>query len=284
MIKIIAELGLNYAYGPDKSKFLDNALKLIDAACIANVDYVKFQKRTPILCVPKSEQNKSKIVPWHKEPITYLQYKEEIEFSSDDYDIISEYCKKKGISWFSSVWDYDSVNRMAEFNDETNGMMKIPSALINDISLIQYARRNCTTLLLSTGMSTEEEIENAICDGGPDVVFHTNSTYPCPTEELNLNYITWLRQKYPALDIGYSGHESKLFTTLATIPLGVTWIERHLTLDKNLWGSDQKASLEVRDMIQLVKGIRDIEKALGNYGPRQVTKGELPKRESLRGS
>ncbi len=280
MVNIIAEIGLNYGYGNDKSNFLDNALKLIDAASLAGCNFVKFQKREPSICVPEAEKNKSKIVPWHKDPITYLQYKEEIEFNKYEYNIIHKYCTQKGIEWFASVWDKPSVDFMASYTD----IMKIPSALINDISLIQYAREKCKTLLISTGMSTEEEIEEAIVQGGPDVVFHTNSTYPCPVEELNLNYIKWLINKYPALSIGYSGHESKVFTTLATIPLGVTWIERHLTLDKDLWGSDQNASLEVRDMIQLVKGIRNIEKSLGKYGPREVTKGELPKRASLRGS
>lgn len=280
MINIIAEIGLNGFFGSDRSKFLDNTLKLIDVAIFSGATYVKLQKRTPSICVPENEKNKPKDVPWHKETITYLQYKEETEFEKAEYDIISEYCKKKGIGFFSSVWDKPSVDFMMNYSD----IMKIPSALITDIGLIKYARERCKTLLISTGMSTEEEVEEAILEGGPDVVFHTNSTYPCPVEELNLNYITWLKNKYPALHIGYSGHESKIFTTLATVPLGVTWIERHITLDKSYWGSDQSGSLETREFIQLVKGIRDIEKSLGKSGPREVTKGELSKRKSLRGN
>ncbi len=173
---------------------------------------------------------------------------------------------------------------MSQYTD----IMKIPSALITNTLLIEYARSKCKTLLISTGMSTEDEIYKSVCQCQPDVIFHTNSTYPCPVEDLNLNYINHLKNrysndKYSNIEIGYSGHEYGIVTTLATIPMGVTWVERHFTLDRTNWGSDQVASVEISGLIKLVKGIRDIELALGSDSDRIVTKGELSKRKSLRG-
>ena len=159
---------------------------------------------------------------------------------------------------------------------------KIPSALINDNKLLSYAREKFKTLLISTGMSTEEEVVEAVHNGNPDVIFHTNSSYPSNIEELNLNYISHLKELYPNKQIGYSGHEFGLITTFATIPMGAEWIERHITLDRTMWGSDQMASVEPHGLIKLVKGIRDIEKSLGSKGPRRLLNSELKKRDSLR--
>lgn len=281
--KIVAEAGLNYAYGDDPSKFLDNAKKLIDVACIAGCDYVKFQKRNPDVCVPDEQKSKPKRVPWRKDETSYLQYKWDIEFGEEEFDEIDRYCKERGIGWFASVWDKLSVEFMMKYQNDGKVIMKIPSALINDIDLCSYAKDKSDVLIISTGMSTEDEIQKCISSCKPDVVMHTNSTYPSPVDELNLGYIQWLINNTDA-EVGYSGHEFGLATTLATIPMGATWIERHITLDRTLWGSDQMASVEPGGLIKLVKGIRDIESAMGGYGPRTVRGSELSKRKSLRGS
>jgi N-acetylneuraminate synthase len=292
--KIIGEIGLNFAYGKDSSKFIDHVKKLIDVASVAGVDYVKFQKREPEVCVPLSERQKPKRVPWRADETTYMQYKLDSELSLSQYKEIDDYCLSKEIGWFASAWDKESVDFMRGFqtllpNGTWGTMIKIPSALISNIDLVEYARENSDFLLISTGMSTQEEIDLAIQVGRPDVVFHTNSTYPSPTNELNLDYIVYLSHLNQGKDfqhpfeVGYSGHEFGLTTTVAATLLGATWIERHITLDRSLWGSDQLASVEPQGLIKLVKSIRDVESSRGGYGPREVLKSELEKRKSLRG-
>lgn len=268
-VKVIGEIGINH------NGDLELCKRLIDAAILAGCDYVKFQKRDPDLCVPNNQKNKPKSTPWGE--MTYLEYKYKIEFGEKEFDEIDRYCKEKGIKWFASVWDINSV----DFIKKYNSISKIPSALITDETLVKYARKSFDKLIISTGMSTEEEVERCIeiCD--PDVIMHTNSTYPTPIDELNLEYISWLKNKY-GKEVGYSGHEYGLVTTFATVPLGVTWIERHITLDRTLWGSDQLASVEPAGLIKLVKGIRDIEKALGGNHGRKILPGELLKQSSLR--
>lgn len=285
--KVIAEIGINFAYGDDTSKFLDNAKKLIDAACVAGCNWVKFQKRNPDVCVPEEQKLKAKRVPWREEETTYLQYKYDIEFGKEEFDEIDEYCRNKGIGWFVSVWDKSSVDFIVDNNYSNYGsfIMKIPSALITDLELCEYARSKSDLLIISTGMSNQEEIDECIEACQPDVVMHTNSTYPSAVNELNLEYINWLEDNLPeGTDIGYSGHEFGLTTTMAAVCLGASWVERHITLDRTLWGSDQMASVEPGGLIKLVKGIRDIEKSMGGYGPREVIGSELEKRKSLRGS
>ena len=296
MIKtqIIGEIGINFAYGEDKTKFLENTKKLIDVACVAGCDYVKFQKRTPILCVPNEQKGKAKRVPWNENEITYLDYKNDSEFGKAEFDEIDKYCDEKGMKWFASVWDTKSVDFMSKYeillpNNTWGSMMKIPSALINDVALVEYAREYCEFLIISTGMSTQKEIDTAIYVGSPDVVMHTNSTYPSPNDELNLDYIRYLTMMNDSgdfdkkFDVGYSGHEFGLTTSIVATVLGATWIERHITLDRTLWGSDQMASVEPQGLIKLVKSIRDIENARGGYGPRKVLDSEKSKRKSLRG-
>lgn len=292
--QIIGEIGINFAYGEDKEQFLNNVKKLIDVACVAGCDYVKFQKRTPILCVPQEQKGKPKRVPWNKEEITYLDYKNDSELGKEEYDQIDEYCRVKGMKWFASVWDTKSVDFMSKYeillpNNTWGSMMKIPSALINDIALVEYAREMSEFLIISTGMSTQKEIDQAIYAGQPDVVMHTNSTYPSPNDELNLDYIKYLtdirnsKDFEKPFDVGYSGHEFGLTTTVVATVLGANWIERHITLDRTLWGSDQMASVEPQGLIKLVKSIRDIEAARGGYAPRKVLESEKSKRKSLRG-
>ena len=267
-VKIIGEIGINH------NGDLELCKKLIDSAALAGCDYVKFQKRNPDVCVPEEQKSKPKSTPWGD--MTYLEYKYKVEFGKEEYDEIDRYCKEKNINWFASVWDKDSVDFMANYGNIT----KIPSALITDKELIEYARKKFNYLIISTGMSTEDEIETAVSSCNPDVIMHTNSTYPSPIEELNLEYIHWLK-KYKA-EVGYSGHEYGLVTTFATIPMGVTWIERHITLDRTMWGSDQIASVEPAGLMKLVKGIRDIEKSLGGNCPRVLLNSELAKSKSLR--
>jgi N-acetylneuraminate synthase len=289
---IIAEIGINFAFGKSQADFMDNVKKLIDAAVAAGCDYVKFQKRNPEDCIPKAEWNKAKQVPWRAEETTYLQYKKDIELWDSEFDQIDEYCREKGILWFASVWDKASIDFMRQYhtklpNGKIGVMIKIPSALINDLDLVLYAKESSDFLLISTGMSTQREIDDAISVGEPDVVFHTNSTYPSPVEELNLDYITYLQhircEFIKAYTVGYSGHEFGLSTTVAANMLGAEWIERHLTLDRTLWGSDQMASVEPAGMVKLVKSIRDIECARGGYGARKVLASEKAKRKTLRG-
>lgn len=292
--KIIAEIGINFAYGTDPNQFMTNVKKLIDAAAVAGADYVKFQKRDPHVCVPEAERAKAKRVPWRKDETTYMQYKLDIELNWEQYKEIDNYCESKGITWFASVWDKNSVDFMRKFEvmlptGKWGVMTKIPSALIHDLDLIEYARDNSDFLLISTGMSTQEEIDRAIEVGRPDVVFHTNSTYPSPVNELNLDYITYLDHINKSKDftkkfeVGYSGHEFGLVTTVAAVCKGAAWIERHITLDRTYWGSDQIASVEPQGFIKLVKSIRDVELASGGYGPREVIPSELEKRKTLRG-
>jgi len=270
-VKIIAEIGINH------NGDIDICKKIIDSAVLSGCDYVKFQKRNPDICVPEDQKNKLKETPWGE--MTYLEYKHKIEFGKEEYDEIDRYCKEKKIKWFASVWDKDSVDFMSQYSNVT----KIPSALITNKKLCQYARKCFDYLIISTGMSTEKEIENCVKYCNPDVIMHTNSTYPSPINELNLNYITWLKNKFKK-EIGYSGHEFGLVTTFATIPLGVTWVERHITLDRTMWGSDQVASVEPSGLFKLIKGIRDIELALGQEGKeRTLFKSELAKMKTLRG-
>lgn len=291
--KFIGEIGINYAFGDDPSKFLDNAKKLIDVAVVAGCDYVKFQKRNPDVCVPEEQKTKEKRVPWRSEPTTYLQYKKDVEFGQEEFDEIDRYCREKGIGWFASVWDKTSVDFMKRYKTSVKGgdrkigtIMKIPSALISDLELCEYAKKNSDFLIISTGMSDENEVDLAINACSPNVIMHTNSTYPTPVEELNLDYITWLQNKYSYLgywEVGYSGHEFGLITTIAAVMIGAKWVERHITLDRSLWGSDQMASVEPQGLIKLIKSIRDVEKARGGNCPREVMGGELAKRKSLRG-
>jgi len=270
-VKIIAEIGINH------NGSIENAKRLIDVAVLAGCDYAKFQKRTPDICVPEIQKEKTRNTPWGL--MKYIDYKKRIEFEKEEYDELYDYVKDKPIELFSSVWDKPSVDFMSKYTK----ISKIGSALITDLELCKYARGNSELLIISTGMSTEEEIDACVEACNPDIIMHTNSTYPSRVDELNLNYIKWIRDKWmrPA---GYSGHEFGLVTTYAAVALGASWIERHITLDRNMWGSDQLSSVEPTGLIKLVKGISDIEKAMPSDGfaPRQIYAGELKKKESLR--
>ena len=268
--KIIAEGGINH------NGSVEIAKRLIDTAVVAGCDYIKWQKRNPDVCVPEHQKNKSKSTPWGD--MTYLEYKHRIEFGADEYDEIYSYCAGR-IACFASVWDKDSVDFMSNYTD----IAKIPSALITDLDLCKYSRDKFSKLIISTGMSEEKDIESCIHHCEPDVIMHTNSTYPCPIQELNLNYISWLKKKWGDKEIGYSGHEYGLVTTSAAVAMGASWVERHTTLDRTMWGSDHVASVEPQGLIKLVKGIRDIEKSIGSLSERTISGGELEKMKTLRG-
>jgi N-acetylneuraminate synthase len=271
MTQIIAEIGINH------NGDIAIAKQLISIAHLSGCDYVKIQKRNPDLCVPEKEKNKIRSTPWGD--MTYLDYKKRIEFDEQQIQELKEYSENAGVIFFASVWDKDSVDIMKKHSNIT----KIPSALITDLSLCKYARNNFDKLIISTGMSTEEEIEKCVevCD--PDVIMHTNSTYPCPVEEINLNYIQWLKNKWKNKEIGYSGHEYGLVSTFAAVAIGAEWVERHITLNHNMWGSDHLSSLEPAGVFKLVKGIRDIENSTKYLvGPRILFENEKIKRGSLR--
>ena len=274
MVKIISEIGINH------NGSIKICKELIKISKELGCDYVKIQKRNPDKCVPDEQKNILRKTPWGE--IKYIDYKWKLEFSEDQIKDLVDYSKSIGIDFFASIWDIDSIILMSKYTN----IGKIPSALITDLELCKKAREFFEILIISTGMSSEEEIEKCIEICKPDVIMHTNSTYPCPVEELNLNYIYHLKNKWGKYaEIGYSGHEYGLVTTFAAVAIGAKWIERHITLDRNMWGSDQLSSIEPIGLSKLVKGIRDIEKAFQyEVGPRIEFEGELIKKKSLRGT
>ena len=271
MVKIIAEIGINH------NGSLEDCKKMISLAKVAGADYAKIQKRSPDICVPEHQKSVRRNTPWGE--MSYLEYKHKLEFSEEQIQELIDYSKSLKIEFFASVWDIPSARLMSKYTR----IAKLGSAVITDHELCKVTRELFDFVIISTGMSTEEEIETAVKICQPDVIMHTNSSYPCPVEDLNLRYITHLQEEYPNLEIGYSGHEYGLITTYAAVALGATWIERHITLDRNMWGSDQTSSIEPDGLIKLVKGIRAIEQAT-KYppGPRIQFQSENIKRSSLR--
>ncbi len=271
MTKIISEIGINHNGSMELCK------ELIMLSKVASADYVKIQKRNPDVCVPENQKAKRRMTPWGE--MSYLEYKYKMEFSEEQIKELCEYSQSIGIEFFASVWDVDSARLMAKYTK----IAKLGSASITDHELCRVTRELFDFVIISTGMSTEEEVEAAVAAAKPDVIMHTNSTYPCPVEDLNLRYIEHLKAKYPDAEIGWSGHEYGLVTSFAAVAMGATWVERHVTLDRNMWGSDQSSSVEPSGLIKLVKGIRDIEKATQyEPGPRKQFPGESAKRDSLR--
>jgi len=269
---IIAEIGINH------NGSLDIAKKLIQGAKAAGADAVKFQKRTPEICVPKDQWNIERDTPWGR--MTYIDYRYKVEFSKEDYAVIDKFCEEKNIIWFASCWDEEAVDFIGQFDVP---IYKTASAILTDINLLQKHKTLSKPVMISTGMSTMEEIEEAvkIFKNKNHLVAHSTSTYPCPNEELNLKMITTLREKYPDTPIGYSGHETGLAPTWAAVVLGASFVERHITLDRAMWGSDQAASVEVNGFNRLVRNIRDIEIALGD-GIKKVYPSEMGARAKLR--
>lgn len=270
-VYVVAEIGINH------NGALDVAKRLIDVAVRAGCDAVKFQKRTPELCVPRDQRNKMRETPWGY--ITYMDYRDKVEFGLDEYREIDAYCQEQGCAWFASCWDEKSVDLIERFDPPCH---KIPSAALTDDALLRRLRQTGRPLVVSTGMSTIDEIRNAVdlLGCGNLVICHSTSTYPCPPDELNLRMITTLREVF-ACPVGYSGHEVGVPTTLAAVSLGACYIERHVTLDRTMWGADQAASLVPEDLERLVRNIRVVERALGD-GVKQVYESEMTARNRLR--
>lgn len=268
----IAEIGINHNGSVDVAK------KMIDGAAAAGCDAVKFQKRTPEKCVPRDQWDIERDTPWGR--MTYMAYRHKVEFGKDEYQEIDAHCRALGIHWFASCWDEDAVAFMEQFEPVC---YKVASASVTDHTLLAALRATQRPIILSTGMSTMEEIDRAVnaIDRDKLLVCHAVSLYPCDVRDLNLKMITTLKGLYPEVPIGYSGHETGLVPTFAAIALGATFIERHITLDRAMWGSDQAASVEISGLNRLMAGVRDIEACLGD-GVKKVLDGELKQAKKLR--
>jgi N-acetylneuraminate synthase len=269
---VIAEVGINH------NGSLGMAKELIVHARRAGCDAVKFQKRTPELCVPRDQWDSLRQTPWGC--LRYIDYKRRIEFGEPEYAEIDALCQQLHIMWFASCWDQPSVAFLKRFQPPC---YKVASASVTDLPLLGAMKATGRPLILSTGMSTLAEVEAAVRSTGTDglLLAHVTSVYPCPNAELNLRMITTLKAQYPECPVGYSGHEMGLRTTWAAVALGATFVERHITLDRTLWGSDHAASVEVGELPSLVSGIREVEEAVGD-GVKHVYAGELVARRRLR--
>ncbi len=268
---IVAEVGINH------NGDLEIAKRLIDAAKHAGVDAVKFQKRTPELCVPPEQRSQMRETPWGY--ITYLDYRHHVEFDEQAYCEIDRYCRERDILWFASVWDQPSVDVMEKLDVPC---YKVPSACLTDHDLLRHIRKTGKPCILSTGMSSMDQIQAAVDELGMEnlLITHATSTYPCDPEELNLRMIQTLKEKFPC-PIGYSGHEVGLIPSVVAVAMGACLVERHITLDRAMWGGDQAASVEPGGFERLVKYIRVSEQALGD-GVKRVYDSELPSLRKLR--
>ncbi|CAN5427894.1 N-acetylneuraminate synthase family protein [soil metagenome] len=269
---VIAEIGINH------NGSLEHAKRMIDGAVLAGCDAVKFQKRTPEVCVPRDQWLIERDTPWGR--MTYIDYRHKVEFTRQQYEQIDRHCKERGIQWSVSCWDEYAVEFMEHFDVP---FYKAASASLTDIPLIQAMQKTGRPLIISTGMSTMGEIEHAVASLDPAslLIAHATSSYPCPPRELNLRMIETLRRLYPSIPIGYSGHETGLATTWTAVALGASFVERHITLDRAMWGTDQAASVEIGGLMRLVSNIRDVELALGD-GVKRVYDSEIGPRAKLR--
>lgn len=269
---VIAEIGINH------NGSLEIAKKLIDGAKSTGCNAVKFQKRTPEICVPKDQWYIERDTPWGR--MSYIDYRHKVEFGVDEFAEIDKYCKVKDIIWFASCWDENAVDFLEQFEPL---LYKTASASLTDIDLLLRHKELNKPVITSSGMSTMEEIENAVnCIGTKNLLIaHSTSAYPCQNEELNLRMILTLKNKYPGIPVGYSGHETGLAPTWAAVAIGANFVERHITLDRAMWGSDQAASVEIGGFGRLVRNIRDIEQSLGD-GVKKIYESELGQRNKLR--
>ena len=270
----IGEIGINHNGDTQLTK------KLIDAINACQWDCAKFQKRNPAVCVPDHQKSVMRDTPWGR--MSYLDYKYKIEFGSEEYDLIDRYCQIKPVDWAASVWDIDSLNFLMRYDIP---FIKIASALITNNELLEECVKTNKQIIMSTGMSTLEEVDNAFNilskSTKKPIVMHTNSSYPTPREELNLSLIPFYKERYNCT-VGYSGHEPDLEPTVIAVSLGAQIIERHITLSHELWGTDQKSSLEVMGMDQLRKRCIDVKDMFGS-NDKKVTESEVSIRKKLRG-
>lgn len=270
---IIAEIGINH------NGDMKLAKKLIDTAVIAGCDAVKFQKRTVDKVYTKEYLDGPRQSPWGT---TQRAQKEGLEFGKEQYDEIDRYCKEKGIEWYASAWDIDSQKFLQQYDCKYN---KVASAMLTKDELLEEIAAEKKYTFIATGMSSYEEIDHAVeifrkhdC---PFELMHCNSTYPMPMEDANLKLIHVLAEKY-GCKVGYSGHEAGTLVSTCAVAAGATSIERHITMDRNMYGSDQKASIEPYELCRLVKDIRDTEKIMGT-GEKVLTAAEEEVKKKLRG-
>jgi N-acetylneuraminate synthase len=268
---VIAEIGINH------NGDLDLAKRLISVASAAGCNAVKFQKRTPEICVPQSQRNIMRETPWGY--ISYMDYRYKVEFSLDQYREIDKYCREHNIHWFASCWDEPSVDFIEQFDIPC---YKIASATMNNEGLLRHTRATGKPIILSTGMSDLADVDRAVAILGREnlALLHAVSTYPASYDELNLRAIQTLHDHYQ-VPIGYSGHETGIPTTVAAVALGACIVERHITMDRAMWGSDQSASLEPNGLIRLIRDIRLVESAMGD-GIKHILEREKPIIERLR--
>ena len=272
----IAEIGINH------NGDIQNAKRLIDAAFAIGWNCVKFQKRTPEIAVPEAQKGVMRETPWGT--MTYLDYKKHIEFGKEEYDYIDSYCREKPIVWTASPWDMPSLEFLLEYDIP---FLKMASATNGNFEMLKAACKSGKPVIMSTGMCTQEELDSAVSvledySNGNYILLHTNSTYPADPATLNLNYIKTLRERYDCL-VGYSGHEQNLEPTVLAAGLGAKVIERHVTLSHDMWGTDQKASLEINAMYMLYRRCMSIVESLGT-GEKTLDEQERKVREKLRGN
>ena len=270
---IIAEIGINH------NGDIEIAKQLIDIAHNAGCHAVKFQKRNPDVCVPEHQKSVMRETPWGL--ITYLEYKYKVEFEKEEYDIIDEYCSKLGIEWFASAWDLDSQSFLKNYDCKYN---KIASAMLTNLDLLNAVSKERKHTFISTGMSTIEEIQDAVKifkDANCSFeLMHCCSEYPTMPKDINLNAIQTLKEKFEC-NVGYSGHEKGLQITLAAVALGCSSVERHITIDRTMFGTDQSASIEPKGLKVLVRDINIICEAMGD-GIKKVTDVEKEMAKKMR--
>lgn len=270
-VYVIGEIGINH------NGDVEIAKQLMDVAKESGAQAVKFQKRTPDISTPEAQKSKMRSTPWGD--MTYLEYKYRVEFEEEQYTEIDRYAKEVGLQWFASPWDGPSVDFLEKFGVVTH---KVASASLTDDTILKPLAATGKPIILSTGMSTLEQIDRAVETLGKDnlIMMQSTSTYPLPAAEANIRAIETLRARY-GIPVGYSGHEPGLQISLGAVALGAVTVERHITLDRTMWGSDQSASLEPADFKSLIADIRILEEALGD-GNKRVMPGEESKIESLR--
>jgi len=273
-VYVIAEIGINHNGSVDLAK------RLIEEAARAGCNAVKFQKRTPEKALPREQWAIVRETPWGR--MSYIDYRRRIEFKWPDYVEIDRCCSSHGIDWFASCWDEESVDFIERFNPPCH---KVASASVTDLALLRKIGTTGRPIIMSTGMSTMTQVADAVqtLDSDQLLIAHSTSSYPCPIDALNLRMVETLRRLYPQCPIGYSGHETGLVPTWAAVALGATFVERHITLDRAMWGSDQAASVEITGLRRLVDAIRDLEIALGD-GVKRIHESEIPSIRRLRGA
>ena len=272
MTKIIAEIGINHNGSRDITQ------ELIDAAVDAGCDAVKFQKRTIEDVYTKEDLDRDRDSPWGT---TNRQQKEGLEFGKEEYDFIASYCKEVGIEWFASAWDLESQKFLNQYDCKYN---KVASALLTYRELLEEIASQKKHTFISTGMSTLEQIDKAVKifeDAGCSYeLMHCNSTYPMPVEDANLKVMHTLQKRY-GCNVGYSGHESGIIISCAAVAIGASSLERHITLDRSMYGSDQSASLEIGGLKRMMEYVRDIAVAMGSP-EKKVMDTEVAIAEKLR--